>query len=73
MMVQIKADHMTAGVVLEQDVQSGRWYGASAAPILKYMVGWSLGDITKYAIEKGWKYQLVDRPDAITGDEQHES
>jgi len=51
--IQIDAGFFTAGVVLQ-------WYGAEmkvvrCAPIVKYMKGWSRGQVIAYIHKRGWK------------------
>jgi hypothetical protein len=54
-MVWISAPHFTAGVGLDR----GRV--ASAAPILKYMKGWTLEQVIGYARERGWETETFAR------------
>ena len=55
MMLQIKGGTFTAGVVLNQNS-----FCVKAAPIIKYMVGWSLAHIVKHCHNRGWRYEVVD-------------
>jgi hypothetical protein len=50
-MIRITAPHFCAGVIVE--------YGriTRAAPILRYMVGWSVERAIAYARGKGWKVE----------------
>jgi hypothetical protein len=50
MLIRIKAPHFVAGVVLNADGRVER-----AAPIVRYMMGWSLDRISGYCLRKGWR------------------
>jgi len=52
-LVQIRAPHFTAGVL----VLSG---GNYCAPIVKYMARWSLPAIRDYCARKGWTCEVVN-------------
>jgi hypothetical protein len=45
----IDAPHFNAAVVLDQGVV------VRAAPILKYMVGWTAARVVRYCFRKGWQ------------------
>ena len=45
----IQAPHFTAGYAYDRGVVT------QAAPIISYMVGWSLDRVQAYADKKGWK------------------
>jgi hypothetical protein len=45
----IDAPHFCAAVILENNRVT------TAAPILKYMMGWDMGKVMWYAKKKGWK------------------
>ena len=47
-MIRISAPHFVAGVVLENNTV------VRAAPILKYMMGWSWRQVRHYCICKHW-------------------
>lgn len=47
-LVRIEAPHFVAGLVVTDDVV------VRTAPILKYMLGWSLGRVISYCRQKGW-------------------
>lgn len=47
----ITAPHFVAGVCLDKHEVAVR-----AAPILKYMIGWSFPRIEEYVAKKGWKW-----------------
>lgn len=53
MTVRIEAPYFCAGIT----ILNGR--GAKAAPIIAYMVGWTLFRIERYCQVKGWGYELV--------------
>lgn len=48
--MQISAPHFTAGLVLSKDGEEI----IGAAPIIKYMVGWTKQKAIQYADRKGW-------------------
>lgn len=50
--IQIIAPHFCAGVVWEQ----GKGI-VKAAPIVRYMKGWTLVGVQNYCTQKGWKYE----------------
>lgn len=54
MILQIKAPHFTAGVVLRAG-RVGLVLVTEAAPIVKYMKGWSEGQVREYCARKKWK------------------
>lgn len=47
--VSIDAPHFNAGVVFDQNTVK------KAAPIIKYMTGWSKEKMVAYCESKGWK------------------
>ncbi len=49
----IDAPHFYAGIILEQDVV------IQAAPIVKYMRGWSRDRVRDYCRQKRWTVQIV--------------
>jgi len=53
-LAQVTAPHFCAGVVLTNDVVT------EAAPILRYMVGWSRDRVRDYASGKGWQVKVVN-------------
>lgn len=52
-LAQITAPHFCAGLVLKDDVVS------EAAPIIKYMVGWSRDKVRNYTRHKNWKARII--------------
>lgn len=50
----IDAPHFFAALILEQspayDIKARK-----AAPIIEYMIGWTLDDVLVYCDKKGWK------------------
>lgn len=52
-MLQIKAPHFTAGLVLSSYPNYNLC--TRAAPIIKYMVGWTEAKIVKYCERKNWR------------------
>ncbi len=57
MLLQIKAKHFCAGLVIDGTVV------VEAAPILQYMVGWSRVKVAKYARRRKWDWVLVGEED----------
>lgn len=53
MLAAIDAPHFYAGIVLKSDIVT------EAAPILKYMSGWSRDKVRSYCQRKGWKVTVV--------------
>jgi hypothetical protein len=49
-LVQITAPHFCAGIVVEGVVRD-------AAPIVKYMRGWTLDKVTSYCAQRHWQVQ----------------
>lgn len=54
MLLRIEAPHFVAGLVVEE----GRV--KSAAPILRYMVGWTRSRVAFYCHSKGWRIELCE-------------
>lgn len=52
-MIAINAPHFYAGLIHE----SGRV--VRAAPIIRYMVGWTGQQVADYCRRKGWKWERV--------------
>jgi hypothetical protein len=52
--LQIQAPHFSAGVIL----QDGKV--ADAAPILRYMKGWYMSEVSSYCMKKRWTILRVD-------------
>ena len=50
---RITAGHFCTAFV----VRSGRI--AAIAPIVKYMIGWPLGNIERYVAKKGWAIEFI--------------
>jgi len=38
---------------------------AKAAPIIRYMVGWELGEVERYAARHGWRLEWVDNDSEV--------
>lgn len=55
MLAAIDAPHFYAGIVLTDDIVT------SAAPIVRYMTGWSRSRVRDYLRSKGWKAIIVAR------------
>lgn len=53
-MIRITAPHFCAGAIVE----AGRI--TRAAPILCYMIGWTVGQATRYATDKGGKVEVMN-------------
>lgn len=51
--IRITAPHFVAGVFGHEVVEK-------AAPILKYMVGWTLERVQVYATSKHWLFEIVE-------------
>ena len=50
MMLRIIAPHFVAGIVR----------GGEAAPIIRYMKGWTLPQIRAYCASKGWVIEIIE-------------
>lgn len=48
MLIRIEAPHFVAGVIIKDGLV------VRAAPIVKYMRGWTTTRVTSYAASKGW-------------------
>jgi hypothetical protein len=55
MLAQITAPYFCAGIVLRH----GRV--AEAAPIVKFMLGWSRDRVRYYCSQRGWKIVITER------------
>lgn len=53
MLARIEAPHFVAGITLKDD------HVVIAAPIVKYMGGWSRDRVRDYCKEKGWRIAVV--------------
>lgn len=53
MLAQIDAPHFVAGIVLDSDVV------VEAAPIVRYMRGWTRDRVCAYCQRKGWSVKSV--------------
>jgi len=53
-LVQISSSYFTAGIILE-----GKKV-VKAAPILKYMLGWTLSRVLSYCKYKRWSVECVE-------------
>ena len=60
LLVQITARHFCAGIVLHRS--DGLWTVSEAAPIVRYMKGWSSAKVKGYVALKGWKAVKVNSP-----------
>ena len=59
-LVQITAPHLCAAVIAQHPHPAhDRPVVAWAAPILRYMVGWTGEQVRDYCIRKGWTWQVV--------------
>ncbi len=57
---QITAPHFCAGGAYERpNVNSKTARVKDAAPIIHYMVGWSIEEVKVYCHKKRWKYEIV--------------
>lgn len=56
MLWQIVAPHFVAGIVLGRAPDH---IGVQAAPIIRYMKGWTFNKIHDYCGRKGWRMQVV--------------
>lgn len=61
-LVRIVSDHFAAGIVVKDDKV------ILAAPILKYMTGWSSDRVRQYVSKKGWGAFVVKRPNLVPFD-----
>ena len=61
MLLQLTAKHFCAGLI----VQDGRV--TVTAPILRYMMGWTLARVEEYAQAAGWTVTAVRAAAAETG------
>ena len=53
MLAAITAPHFCAGIVVTEDVVT------EAAPIVKYMRGWTRDKVREYVRSKGWSVRVV--------------
>ncbi|MCB0627940.1 MAG: hypothetical protein KDC43_29445 [Saprospiraceae bacterium] len=51
---QIKSSYFTAGIVTDIHPKSEDIRVKIAAPIVKYMIGWTLEEVQQYCKRKGW-------------------
>lgn len=56
-LIRIVAPHFVAGIVPE----TGRV--VTAAPILRYMTGWTGAQVADYCRAKGWTWERIGRTD----------
>ncbi len=56
---QIQAPYFTAGLVVKNNLCT------TAAPIIKYMKGWTLARIQIYCNQKKWKLEWVNPQEAV--------
>ena len=52
-LVQVKAPHFTAGMVL------GKTKIINAAPILRWTIGKTMKDLSRYFKRKHWEYEII--------------
>jgi hypothetical protein len=55
MLAQITAPHFVAGIVLDDGIV------ATAAPIVKYMVGWNRDRVRDYCHQKAWHIRVIQQ------------
>lgn len=55
MLVQLYAPHFCAGLVVQEQRVT------DAAPIVRYMLGWSASRVLNYCRQKGWRTKVVSR------------
>ncbi len=65
MLIRIEAPHFVAGVEVEplpflQDHYEDHHVVSKAAPIVKYMVGWTKTAVIQYCKKKGWKCEVTE-------------
>jgi len=60
LLIQITAPHFCAGLILSR--VHGGWTVTEAAPIVRYMLGWSSDRVKSYAGLKGWKAVRAEPP-----------
>lgn len=53
---QVRAYHFCAGGVMVTQ-PNGAWVVREAAPIIKYMIGWSGWEVKKYCDKKNWEME----------------
>jgi len=55
-LLRVEAPHFVAGAVWAKD-DKGNWYCTKeTAPILKWMINKSAGEIKNYLVKKGWDF-----------------
>lgn len=57
MLAQVTARHLCAGIILASDRV------VEAAPILRYMTGWTRDRVRSYCAGKGWTVRVVTPKD----------
>jgi hypothetical protein len=53
-MIRIESPYFVAGVIVQGDKV------IRAAPIVKYMFGWTATKVVEYCKKKGWKYERYE-------------
>jgi hypothetical protein len=48
----INAPHFNAGIMVDD-----KFTVVQAAPIIRYMIGWDLGDVMEYCEKRKWDFQ----------------
>ena len=54
-LLQVKNNYLCAGLVIENEVV------VEAAPILKYMIGWTCSRVMGYCTYKNWEYEICGK------------
>lgn len=55
LLAQITAPHFCAGIGVDVEMKTV----CDAAPILRYMVGWTANRVHDYCCDRGWKVERV--------------
>jgi len=55
-LIQIEGESFSAGVELEND------FVVKAAPMLRYMLGWTSRKVLNYAAKRKWQVEQTDQP-----------
>jgi hypothetical protein len=56
MLIRIVSSYFVCGIVLQADL-FGDFLVSKAAPIVKYMNGWTYDRVKDYCWKKGWDYE----------------
>ena len=57
MLAQIQARHFTAGIIFDETN-----HVVTAAPIVKYMIGWSKNHVIRYVNHRHWRIIYPTNP-----------